>query len=54
MEQAGDGLEHGGLAGAVGADDDDDLAAIDVESDLVKHFHSGVGARQPGHVEEHL
>src|SRR5262245_28861219 len=33
VEHAGDGLEHGGLAGAVGAEHGDDLATRDLEAD---------------------
>ncbi len=33
VEQAADGLESGGLAGAVGADQGHDLAAVDLEGD---------------------
>ena len=35
MEQAGDGVQRGGLAGAVGADEGDDLPLIDLEGDAL-------------------
>ena len=34
-EEGGEHLEHGGLAGAVGAEDAEDLAAVDLEVDAV-------------------
>src|SRR5207244_11726307 len=36
MQEADDGLERGGLAGAVGPDDAHDLAGVDVERDAVE------------------
>ena len=35
LEQAGDGVERGGLARAVGADEGDDLALVDLEGDAL-------------------
>ena len=39
-----DGPQRGGLAGAVGAEDDDDLALVDREVDAVQHLHRAVAA----------
>src|SRR6185295_3457700 len=39
---AGDGLEDGGLAGAVGAQHGDDLAALDLQADAAQCLHRAV------------
>ena len=46
FEQAGDGLEGGGLAGAVGADEGDDAAGRDGQGDAVQRVDGTVTDRQ--------
>jgi hypothetical protein len=41
-QESHDGLERGGLAGAVGADDADDLVHVDGERDVVQDVHPTV------------
>ena len=43
LEQAGEGAQGGGLAGAVGADEGDDLAGFDGEGDALDGFDLAVG-----------
>ena len=43
LEQAGEGAQGGGLAGAVGADEGDDLAGFDAEGDAFDGFDLAVG-----------
>lgn len=43
FEQAGEGAQGGGLAGAVGADEGDDLAGLDGEGDALDGFDLAVG-----------
>ena len=42
LEQAGDGVERGGLARAVGADEGDDLALVDLEGDALDGVYVAV------------
>ena len=49
---AHDGVEEGGLAGAVGADDGDDLAGGDVEGGVVEGGDAAVGDVEMVHGEE--
>ena len=51
-QQAADGLEGGRLAGAVGAQDGDDLALADLEVDAVQRLHVAVGDAQALDLEE--
>ena len=37
VEQAGDGVEQGGLAAARGAEQDQELALLDLEREAVEH-----------------
>ena len=46
-DQAGDGLQQRRLAGAVRADQRDDLALRDVEGDVVQHLDLAVAGAQP-------
>nr|WP_272914340.1 hypothetical protein [Bordetella parapertussis] len=39
---AGQAAQQGGLARAIGADDGDDLAAVDLQVDAVQHFDAPV------------
>ena len=43
LDQPGDGLEQRRLAGAVGAEQGDDLALADLEVDAEQHLHVAVG-----------
>ena len=43
LEEAGEGAQGGGLAGAVGADEGDDLAGVDAEGDALDGFDLAVG-----------
>jgi len=43
LHQTGDGLEEGRLAGAVGAEQGDDLVLLDVEVDAEQHLDLVVG-----------
>ena len=43
LEQVGDALEQGRLAGAVGAEEGDDLALVDVEVQAEEDLHRAVG-----------
>src|SRR5438034_11637505 len=47
MQEADDGLERGGLAGAVGPDDAHDLAGVDVERDAVEDVDLAVAGGHP-------
>ena len=42
LHQTGDGAERGALARAVGADEGDDLALVDVEGDLLHGFDAAI------------
>ena len=42
LDDAGDGLQQGRLAGAIGADQSDDLAFLDGQSDAMQHFDFAV------------
>ena len=44
-------LDRGGLAGAVGAQEGDDLAAVDVEVDAPHRLHRPVRHAQPAHAD---
>src|SRR5690606_11866546 len=48
-QEPGDGLQGGGLAGAVGAQDGDDLAPGHLEGDPVQHLGGAKGLDQPAH-----
>ena len=50
-EQARDGSQQRRLAGAVGADDGDQLAGIDGDRDVVEHFEAVVCRSQPSHAK---
>ena len=41
-KQAGDGLEGGGLTGAVGTDEGDDLALVDLKGDILDGMDGAV------------
>ena len=43
LEDAVDGFEEGGFAGAVGAEDGDELAGLDVEGDVGEDGTTGIG-----------
>src|SRR5207247_11148922 len=47
MQEADDGLDRGGLAGAVGPDDAHDLAGVDVERDAVEDVDLAVAGGHP-------
>jgi len=51
-DEAGDGAEEGGLAGAVGADEGDDLAGEDLEGDGVEGLDGAVADDEVGNGEE--
>ena len=44
--EAGDGVQRGGLAGAVGPDERDDLAVVDLHTDAAQRLHGAVGHLQ--------
>ena len=44
--KAGDGVQRGGLAGAVGPDERDDLAVVDLHADAAQRLHGAVGHLQ--------
>src|SRR5690606_41109954 len=46
LQDAGDGADQRGLAGAVGADERDDLAGADLEADAVERLRVAVEHRQ--------
>ena len=59
IDPAGVGLDHaaghakaGGLAGAVGTEQPDDLAALDVEIDAVDHAAAAVDLHQSVNVQQ--
>jgi hypothetical protein len=52
VDQPGDGLEQGRLAGAVGPEQGDDLALLDFEVDTEQHLHLVVGHIDPAADEE--
>jgi hypothetical protein len=49
---ADDGLEESGFAGAVGADDRDDLSGVDAEIDAVHGFEIAVKYGEPFDLEK--
>src|SRR5437763_120300 len=53
FDKAADGAQQGGLAGAVGANESDDLAAVDVDGDVVQGANSAVGDCEVIHAEQH-
>jgi len=52
-QQAADGAEQSGLAGAVGTDERDDLAALDVERDVLQRADAAVADHEVGDGQEH-
>ena len=48
---AEDDLDEGGLAAAVGADDGDELAFVNVERDVLQDLHRAVAAVEPRNVK---
>ena len=52
-EQAADGAEEGGFAGAVGTDEGDDFTGLDLHGDFVQGFDRTVGDIDFFDVEEH-
>src|SRR5262249_56924914 len=51
-DQARDGLERGRLAGAVAAQDGDDLSLVDFERDSLERFNVGVEDTEVFHLEK--
>ena len=51
-QQAGHGAQQGGLAGAVGAEQRDDLAGADRELDVAQHDDLAVAGRQAAHLQQ--
>ena len=51
LEQADDDVDGGALAGAVGAEIADDLAALQLKADLVERQQAAVPLRQPSRFE---
>src|SRR5262249_28763494 len=51
---AGDAVEHGRLAGAVGPDDAEYLAPIDLEADIIDRQHAAEPVGQVGDLEDGL
>jgi hypothetical protein len=51
-QDAHDGVEQRGLAGAVGADDGDDLVVADLERDRADRFHLAIGDMRVGDGEQ--
>src|SRR5690606_25832985 len=51
-DETADGAERGGLAGAVGAEHDRDLALVDPQVDLVEHPDRAVPAGHLGQLEQ--
>ena len=54
MDHAQDGFHQGGLAGAVGTQQRDDLAFIDFNIDAFQGFDVAVGRRQVGDLHDIL
>src|SRR2546430_1867442 len=52
-QQTADRAEQGGLSGAVGPDEGDDLAAADLERDVVQRDDRAVADLEVGDGEEH-
>src|ERR1700722_926493 len=52
LERAGDEIEHGALAGAVGADQPDDFAGFDVEADPADGFETTEALEETMHRQE--
>src|SRR5262245_57623616 len=53
-EQAGDRLQGGGLAGAIGADQGDELALLGFQRELTDGLHLAVAADEPLDAEHAL
>jgi hypothetical protein len=51
-QRAGDGFHRGGFAGAVGADQRDQLAFVDFKIDALDGLNAAVGDFEAGHFEE--
>src|SRR5262249_37753805 len=51
---AADEIEHGGLAGAVGADDDADLVLLDIEGEIVDRLEAVEGDGETGDREQEV
>src|SRR5262245_124352 len=51
-ERPGDRAQRGGLAGAVGADQSDDLALVDMKRQIAAGRHLAIGKLEPTHGQE--
>ena len=52
LDHAGDRLQQRRLAGAVRAEQRDDLALVDLEVDAEQHLHAAVGDVEPAHEQQ--
>ena len=52
LVRAGEGLDQGGLAGPVAADEADDLARVEVDGDAVDRVHAAEGDADVAHLDE--
>src|SRR2546423_8960586 len=52
MEDPGDQVEHGRLAGAVRSNHADDLALVDVQGQMVDHLQAAEGLRDVAKLEQ--
>src|SRR5205085_1015070 len=52
LEQTGDGVQHGRLAGAVGADEGNDLSLLDLKGDALQRLDVAVKSADVLHIED--